>query len=276
MTDGSTGGRTAGSPGRRSHPASSTTSLHGQLAASSARTQLVTWPAFGAANAGRKLRLRLCRGAGRRSMSRVNLSKVTSHRDRRLQTIGKHPIPTAPHIATLIHGGCWRTAGWATVCEANGSGLLKKGWGTMTAIATKVQIGTAACAIAVAAALTPAAVAQADPAAPAPLASWASAGCCVGTLVSPNCVRWVAWTAQRINICRTGSGRSWATSSRLLRLRFIRLSRAPRSLLSCFCSTRAGLRTRFQAASLAPLCSSGSAPYRFIHQRLPLAVRHVS
>jgi hypothetical protein len=39
---------------------------------------------------------------------------------------------------------------------------LKKGWGTMTAIARKVQIGTAACAIAVAAALTPAAVAQAD------------------------------------------------------------------------------------------------------------------
>ena len=33
----------------------------------------------------------------------------------------------------------------------------------MTAIARKVQIGTAACAIAVAAALTPAAVAQADP-----------------------------------------------------------------------------------------------------------------
>ena len=32
----------------------------------------------------------------------------------------------------------------------------------MTAIARKVQIGTAACAIAVAAALTPAAVAQAD------------------------------------------------------------------------------------------------------------------
>ena len=36
----------------------------------------------------------------------------------------------------------------------------------MTAIARKVQIGTAACAIAVAAALTPAAVAQADPASP--------------------------------------------------------------------------------------------------------------
>jgi hypothetical protein len=36
----------------------------------------------------------------------------------------------------------------------------------MTAIARKVQIGTAACAIAVAAALTPAAVAQADPAKP--------------------------------------------------------------------------------------------------------------
>lgn len=53
--------------------------------------------------------------------------------------------------------------GWATVCEANRLGLLKKGWGTMTAIARKVQIGTAACAIAVAAALTPAAVAQADP-----------------------------------------------------------------------------------------------------------------
>ena len=52
--------------------------------------------------------------------------------------------------------------GWATVCEANRLGLLKKGWGTMTAIARKVQIGTAACAIAVAAALTPAAVAQAD------------------------------------------------------------------------------------------------------------------
>ena len=33
----------------------------------------------------------------------------------------------------------------------------------MTAIARKIQIGTAACAIAVAAALTPAAVAQADP-----------------------------------------------------------------------------------------------------------------
>ena len=52
--------------------------------------------------------------------------------------------------------------GWATVCEANRLGLLKKGWGTMTAIARKVQIGTAACAIAAAAALTPAAVAQAD------------------------------------------------------------------------------------------------------------------
>jgi hypothetical protein len=52
--------------------------------------------------------------------------------------------------------------GWATVCEADRLGLLKKGWGTMTAIARKVQIGTAACAIAVAAALTPAAVAQAD------------------------------------------------------------------------------------------------------------------
>jgi hypothetical protein len=52
--------------------------------------------------------------------------------------------------------------GWATACEANRLGLLKKGWGTMTAIARKVQIGTAACAIAVAATLTPAAVAQAD------------------------------------------------------------------------------------------------------------------
>ena len=52
--------------------------------------------------------------------------------------------------------------GWATVCEANRLGLLKKGWGMMTAIARKVQIGTAACAIAAAAALTPAAVAQAD------------------------------------------------------------------------------------------------------------------
>lgn len=61
--------------------------------------------------------------------------------------------------------------GWATVCEANRLGLLKKGWGTMTAIARKVQIGTAACAIAVAAALTPAAVAQADPAVPVPTGS---------------------------------------------------------------------------------------------------------
>ena len=52
--------------------------------------------------------------------------------------------------------------GWATVCEAHRLGLLKKGWGTMTAIARKVQIGTAACAIAAAAALTPAAPAQAD------------------------------------------------------------------------------------------------------------------
>jgi hypothetical protein len=41
----------------------------------------------------------------------------------------------------------------------------------MTAIARKVQIGTAACAIAVAAALTPAAVAQADPAKPEPTRS---------------------------------------------------------------------------------------------------------
>ena len=52
--------------------------------------------------------------------------------------------------------------GWATVCEANRLGLLKKGWVTLTAIARKVQIGTAACAIAAAAALTPAAPAQAD------------------------------------------------------------------------------------------------------------------
>jgi hypothetical protein len=41
----------------------------------------------------------------------------------------------------------------------------------MTAIARKVQIGTAACAIAVAAALTPAAVAQADPAVRVPTSS---------------------------------------------------------------------------------------------------------
>ena len=81
--------------------------------------------------------------------------------------------------------------GWATVCEANRLGLLKKGWGTMTAIARKVQIGTAACAIAAAAALTPAAVAQADPAAPAPLVSQGSLGGSAGAgaaLISPDCV----------------------------------------------------------------------------------------
>jgi hypothetical protein len=43
--------------------------------------------------------------------------------------------------------------------------------GAMTAIPTKVRIGTAACAIAAAAALTPAPVAQADPAAPVPTSS---------------------------------------------------------------------------------------------------------
>ena len=41
----------------------------------------------------------------------------------------------------------------------------------MTGIATKVQIGTAACAIAAAAVLTPAAVAQADPVAPVPISA---------------------------------------------------------------------------------------------------------
>ena len=41
----------------------------------------------------------------------------------------------------------------------------------MNAIATKLQTGTAACVIAVAATLTPAVVAQADPGAPIPLAS---------------------------------------------------------------------------------------------------------
>jgi len=61
----------------------------------------------------------------------------------------------------------------------------------MTAIATKVRVGTAACAIAAAAALTPAGVAQADPAAPAPLAGLGSLGGSAGggtALISPDCV----------------------------------------------------------------------------------------
>jgi hypothetical protein len=61
----------------------------------------------------------------------------------------------------------------------------------MTAIATKVRLGTAACAIAAAAALTPAGVAQADPAAPAPLVSQGSLGGSAGAgaaLISPDCV----------------------------------------------------------------------------------------
>jgi hypothetical protein len=47
----------------------------------------------------------------------------------------------------------------------------------MTAIAKKIQIGTAACAIAAAAAFTPAGVAQADPVMPVPTALGASAEC---------------------------------------------------------------------------------------------------
>ena len=61
----------------------------------------------------------------------------------------------------------------------------------MSAIATKVRIGTAACAIAAAATLTPAVVAQADPAAPTPLASQGSLGGSAGggaAVISPNCV----------------------------------------------------------------------------------------
>ena len=46
----------------------------------------------------------------------------------------------------------------------------------MNGIATKLQTGTAACAIAVAATLTPAVVAQAEPAAPIPLNSIGGAG----------------------------------------------------------------------------------------------------
>jgi hypothetical protein len=60
----------------------------------------------------------------------------------------------------------------------------------MTAIATKVRLGTAACAIAAAAALTPAGIAQADPATPAPLASQGSLGGSAGAgaaLISPDC-----------------------------------------------------------------------------------------
>jgi hypothetical protein len=56
----------------------------------------------------------------------------------------------------------------------------------MNAIATKVQIGTAACAIAAAAALTPVVVAQAAPAVPAPQALGGAAG--LGSaVISPEC-----------------------------------------------------------------------------------------
>lgn len=54
----------------------------------------------------------------------------------------------------------------------------------MTAIAKSVQIGIAACVIAVAAVLTPAAVSQADPAAPVPQVVGGSAG---RVDISPEC-----------------------------------------------------------------------------------------
>lgn len=61
----------------------------------------------------------------------------------------------------------------------------------MNAIATKLQTGTAACAIAIAATLTPAVVAHADPAAPVPLGSLGGAAGSGSTLCdpvgSPNC-----------------------------------------------------------------------------------------
>ncbi|MCU1698755.1 MAG: hypothetical protein JWR34_4818 [Mycobacterium sp.] len=47
----------------------------------------------------------------------------------------------------------------------------------MTAIRTRIQTGTAACVIAAAAVLTPAAVAHADPAAPLPMAGIGSSVC---------------------------------------------------------------------------------------------------
>jgi hypothetical protein len=62
----------------------------------------------------------------------------------------------------------------------------------MNAIATKIQTGTAACAIAAAAILVPSAVAQADPAVPVPIGSLggaAGAGSVLncGPVGSPNC-----------------------------------------------------------------------------------------
>jgi hypothetical protein len=71
----------------------------------------------------------------------------------------------------------------------------------MTAI-VKVQIGTAACAIAVAAALTPAAVAQADPAVPVPTGSLGgSAGLNSQANSSP-----AANSSQSISVSNSGPG----------------------------------------------------------------------